>query len=126
MVGNLPVCCARAASGHAAAAPPISLMKSRRLIGHVGNSASQRQTRTTTLTIAQRCLGLANPRLRFGTLLGHSRRQSVEIVTLFPPLASRVMGRDAPRQGVPRYVHAHGCSAEHPNVSLGAPPLREL
>jgi hypothetical protein len=29
------------------------------------------------------------------------------------------MGRKAPRKapGVPRYVHAHGCSAEHPNVS---------
>jgi hypothetical protein len=25
--------------------------------------------------------------------------------------------RLARRPGVPRYVHAHGCSAEHPNVS---------
>ena len=31
MVGNLPGCCARAASGHAAAAPPSSVMNSRRL-----------------------------------------------------------------------------------------------
>jgi ABC transporter substrate binding protein len=32
MVGSLPACCARAASGHAAAAPPKSVMKSRRFI----------------------------------------------------------------------------------------------
>ena len=32
MIGNLPVCCARAASGHAAAAPPSSVMNSRRFI----------------------------------------------------------------------------------------------
>ena len=30
MVGNLPGCCARAASGHAATAPPSSVMNSRR------------------------------------------------------------------------------------------------
>ena len=30
MVGSLPGCCARAASGHAAAAPPSSVMNSRR------------------------------------------------------------------------------------------------
>ena len=30
MVGSLPACCARAASGHAAAAPPSSVMNSRR------------------------------------------------------------------------------------------------
>jgi hypothetical protein len=29
-------CCARAASGHAAAAPPRSVMKSRRLISDIG------------------------------------------------------------------------------------------
>ena len=33
MVGILPGCCARAASGHAAAPPPTRVMKSRRLIG---------------------------------------------------------------------------------------------
>ncbi len=33
MVGSLPACCARAASGHAAAAPPRTVMKSRRFIG---------------------------------------------------------------------------------------------
>src|SRR5258706_10256642 len=32
MVGSFPACCASAASGHAAAAPPNSVMKSRRLI----------------------------------------------------------------------------------------------
>src|SRR5262249_23240385 len=31
MVGSFPTCCARATSGHAAAAPPSSVMKSRRL-----------------------------------------------------------------------------------------------
>jgi len=31
MVGSLPACCARAASGHVAAAPPSSVMNSRRL-----------------------------------------------------------------------------------------------
>jgi uncharacterized protein YchJ len=30
MVGSFPACCARAASGHAAAAPPMSVMNSRR------------------------------------------------------------------------------------------------
>src|SRR5262249_3055930 len=30
--GIVPLCCARAASGHAAAAPPSSVMKSRRLM----------------------------------------------------------------------------------------------
>jgi hypothetical protein len=30
MVGSFPACCARAASGHAAAAPPRSVMNSRR------------------------------------------------------------------------------------------------
>ena len=33
MVGSLPGCCARAASGEHAAAPPSSVMNSRRLIG---------------------------------------------------------------------------------------------
>ena len=33
MVGNLPACCARAASGHAAAALPSSVMNERRLMG---------------------------------------------------------------------------------------------
>ena len=32
MVGSFPACCARAASGHAAAAPPSSVMNSRRFI----------------------------------------------------------------------------------------------
>jgi hypothetical protein len=32
MIGSLPGCCARAASGHAAAAPPSSVMNSRRFI----------------------------------------------------------------------------------------------
>jgi hypothetical protein len=32
MVGSFPACCARAASGHMAAAPPKMLMKSRRLM----------------------------------------------------------------------------------------------
>ena len=32
MVGNFPGCCACAASGHAAAEPPISLINSRRLM----------------------------------------------------------------------------------------------
>src|SRR6516162_722453 len=32
MVGSLPVCCARAASGHAAAAPPSSVMNWRLLV----------------------------------------------------------------------------------------------
>jgi len=32
MVGSLPDCCARAASGHAVAVPAITLMKSRRRI----------------------------------------------------------------------------------------------
>jgi hypothetical protein len=32
IVGSLRDCCARAASGHAAIAPPISVMKSRRLV----------------------------------------------------------------------------------------------
>ena len=32
MIGTLPACCARAATGHAAALP-ISVMKSRRLMG---------------------------------------------------------------------------------------------
>ena len=31
MVGGFPACCARAANGHAAAAPPSSVMNSRRL-----------------------------------------------------------------------------------------------
>ena len=31
MIGSFPGCCARAASGHAAAAPPSSVMNSRRL-----------------------------------------------------------------------------------------------
>jgi len=30
MVGTFPVCCARAANGHAAAATPISVMNARR------------------------------------------------------------------------------------------------
>jgi uncharacterized protein YchJ len=30
MVGTFPACCARAASGHATAAPPMSVMNSRR------------------------------------------------------------------------------------------------
>jgi len=36
IVGSLPACCARAASGHAAAAPPSSVMKSRRLTPSIG------------------------------------------------------------------------------------------
>jgi hypothetical protein len=31
-------CCARAASGHAAAVPPSSVMKSRRFIDHLGGA----------------------------------------------------------------------------------------
>jgi hypothetical protein len=34
MVGSFAGCCARAASGHAPVAPPSSVMKSRRLMGH--------------------------------------------------------------------------------------------
>src|SRR6516165_8951149 len=37
MVGTLVECCARAASGHAAAAPPRSVMKSRRLKAGMGS-----------------------------------------------------------------------------------------
>ena len=33
MIGSFPTCCARAASGHIAAAPPISVMNSRRFMG---------------------------------------------------------------------------------------------
>src|SRR5258706_14920829 len=36
MVGSFPACCASAASGHAAVAPPNSVMKSRRLIASPG------------------------------------------------------------------------------------------
>jgi ABC transporter substrate binding protein len=38
MVGNF-ACCARAASGHAAAAPPMSVMNSRRLMSDMGRPA---------------------------------------------------------------------------------------
>src|SRR5262245_24947929 len=38
MVGSLPACCARAASGHAAAAPPSSEMNWRRLESNMGSS----------------------------------------------------------------------------------------
>ena len=44
MVGNLPRCCARAASGHAAAAPPSSVMNSRRSHS-ITSSAAQEQGR---------------------------------------------------------------------------------
>jgi hypothetical protein len=36
MVGSLPACCARATTGHAAAAPPSSVMNSRRLMWDMG------------------------------------------------------------------------------------------
>ena len=36
MVGSFPACCARAASGHAAAAPPSSVMNSRRPMPDMG------------------------------------------------------------------------------------------
>jgi hypothetical protein len=39
MVGNLAGCCARAASGHATAAPPSSVMNSRRLMGPLNRAA---------------------------------------------------------------------------------------
>src|SRR5215467_8441968 len=42
MVGSFPGCCARAASGHAAAAPPMSVMKSRRLMSGMGTSFPMR------------------------------------------------------------------------------------
>jgi hypothetical protein len=35
IVGSFPVCCARAMSGHAAAAPPISVMNSGRLMSSI-------------------------------------------------------------------------------------------
>jgi len=43
----------------------------------------------------------------------------IEVIALFPPLVRRVMGREAPRKRLacPRHVQAHGCFAEHPNVS---------
>jgi hypothetical protein len=36
MVGSFADCCARAASGHAAAVPPSSVMNSRRLMSDMG------------------------------------------------------------------------------------------
>ena len=41
MVGSFPACCARAASGHAAAAPPSSVMNSRLPMPSMGTSSPE-------------------------------------------------------------------------------------
>jgi hypothetical protein len=45
MVGGLPAFCARAASGHAATAPPSSAMNSRRFMSGMGTSSPMRYQR---------------------------------------------------------------------------------
>jgi hypothetical protein len=45
MVGSLPVCCARAASGHTTVDPAINLMKSRRRIAFPKTGTSPTRTR---------------------------------------------------------------------------------
>ncbi len=60
MVGSLPACCARAASGHATAAPPSSVMNSRRFITRSprrrGRSAARSKGRTCPAYAMQRYL----------------------------------------------------------------------
>ena len=67
MAGSLPACCARAASGHAAAAPPKSDMKSRRRMPTLGSRAIAYQPKS-------RCA--SQQKLVAHVSVGSNRRQS--------------------------------------------------
>jgi hypothetical protein len=70
MVGRFAACCARAANGHAAAAPPSSVMNSRRFTAQCLR-ASERQDSTPQL---RRRLLRCRISIQLMSQMGHSRR----------------------------------------------------
>ena len=69
MVGNFPTCCARAAIGHATAAPPSRVMNSRRFMGsppQAGSRTLPHRCARTLLCSAARLLIEWQRRVQFG------------------------------------------------------------
>ena len=82
MVGSLPACCARAASGHTAAAPPSRVMNSRRFTA-IASRADQNDSTAQYGGRLLRCEIFTRPM----TAVGQTRTSSLRATRPLPPSA---------------------------------------